>query len=329
MGKNGNTRERPLLILRLLMENSDESHPVSMDEILQMLEKEGIPANRKSVYQDIDSLTSCGYDVVTLKGARFGYYLSSRSFEPAELKLLVDSVQSSRFITTKKTSELIRKIESLASRHEGADLQRQVYVTGRVKSMNESVYNNVDRISTAINSNSSVTFKYFDYDTSLKKVYHQDGVYYSVSPFALIWDNENYYLLGYDEPAEMMKHFRVDKMEHISVTGRKRTGTEHFRAEDLSGYSVMHFGMYHGELQNVRIRVRDRLAGQVIDRFGKDISMFPDTDGFFNIDVKVAVSPVFFSWIFSFGEDAEILGPTGVREEAARYLRKLSSIYEN
>ena len=329
MGKNGNTRERPLLILRLLMENSDESHPVSMDEILQMLEKEGIPANRKSVYQDIDSLTSCGYDVVTLKGARFGYYLSSRSFEPAELKLLVDSVQSSRFITTKKTSELIRKIESLASRHEGADLQRQVYVTGRVKSMNESVYNNVDRISTAINSNSSVTFKYFDYDTSLKKVYHQDGVYYSVSPFALIWDNENYYLLGYDEPAEMMKHFRVDKMEHISVTGRKRTGTEHFRAEDLSGYSVMHFGMYHGELQNVRIRFRDRLAGQVIDRFGKDISMFPDTDGFFNIDVKVAVSPVFFSWIFSFGEDAEILGPTGVREEAARYLRKLSSIYEN
>ncbi|MBR5045161.1 MAG: WYL domain-containing transcriptional regulator [Oscillospiraceae bacterium] len=329
MGKNGNTRERPLLILRLLMENSDESHPVSMDEILQMLEKEGIPANRKSVYQDIDSLTSCGYDVVTLKGARFGYYLSSRSFEPAELKLLVDSVQSSRFITTKKTSELIRKIESLASRHEGADLQRQVYVTGRVKSMNESVYNNVDRISTAINSNSSVTFKYFDYDTSLKKVYHQDGVYYSVSPFALIWDNENYYLLGYDEPAEMMKHFRVDKMEHISVTGRKRTGTEHFRAEDLSGYSVMHFGMYHGELQNVRIRFRDRLAGQVIDRFGKDISMFPDTDGFFNIDVKVAVSPVFFSWIFSFGDDAEILGPTGVREEAARYLRKISSIYEN
>ncbi|MBR4797746.1 MAG: WYL domain-containing transcriptional regulator [Oscillospiraceae bacterium] len=329
MGKNGNTRERPLLILRLLMENSDESHPVSMDEILQMLEKEGIPANRKSVYQDIDSLTSCGYDVVTLKGARFGYYLSSRRFEPAELKLLVDSVQSSRFITTKKTSELIRKIESLASRHEGADLQRQVYVTGRVKSMNESVYNNVDRISTAINSNSSVTFKYFDYDTSLKKVYHQDGVYYSVSPFALIWDNENYYLLGYDEPAEMMKHFRVDKMEHISVTGRKRTGTEHFRAEDLSGYSVMHFGMYHGELQNVRIRFRDRLAGQVIDRFGKDISMFPDTDGFFNIDVKVAVSPVFFSWIFSFGDDAEILGPTGVREEAARYLRKISSIYEN
>ncbi|MBR4929118.1 MAG: WYL domain-containing transcriptional regulator [Oscillospiraceae bacterium] len=329
MGKNGNTRERPLLILRLLMENSDESHPVSMDEILQMLEKEGIPANRKSVYQDIDSLTSCGYDVVTLKGARFGYYLSSRRFEPAELKLLVDSVQSSRFITTKKTSELIRKIESLASRHEGADLQRQVYVTGRVKSMNESVYNNVDRISTAINSNSSVTFKYFDYDTSLKKVYHQDGVYYSVSPFALIWDNENYYLLGYDEPAGMMKHFRVDKMEHISVTGRKRTGTEHFRTEDLSGYSVMHFGMYHGELQNVRIRFRDRLAGQVIDRFGKDISMFPDTDGFFNIDVKVAVSPVFFSWIFSFGDDAEILGPTGVREEAARYLRKISSIYEN
>lgn len=328
MGQNSSTRERPLLILRLLMERSDASHPVSMDEILEMLDREGFPSSRKSVYQDIDSLISCGYDVVTLKGARFGYYLASRDFEPAELKLLVDSVQSSRFITSKKTSELIRKIESLASRHEGADLQRQVYVTGRVKSMNESVYNNVDRISTAINTNSSVTFKYFDYDTSLKKVYHQDGAYYSVSPFALIWDNENYYLLGYDESAEMMKHFRVDKMEHISVTGRKRVGTEHFRTEDLSGYSVMHFGMYHGELQNVRIRFRDRLAGQVIDRFGKDISMFPDTEGFFNIDVKVAVSPVFFSWIFSFGDDAEIVRPESVRKEAEDYLARLISVYK-
>lgn len=327
MGQNGYTRERPLLILRLLMESSDEAHPVSMDQILEMLEKEGIPASRKSVYQDIDSLVACGYDIVSLKGARFGYYLSSRNFEPAELKLLVDSVQSSRFITTKKTSELIKKIESLASRHEGADLQRQVYVTGRVKSMNESVYNNVDRISTAINTNSSITFKYFDYDTSLKKVYHQDGTYYSVSPFALIWDNENYYLLGYDEPAEMMKHFRVDKMEHISLTDRRRTGTDLFRTEDLSGYSVMHFGMYHGELQNVRIRFRNRLAGQVIDRFGKDISMFPDIDGFFNIDVKVAVSPVFFSWIFSFGDDAEIIRPESVRKEAEEYLARLLSVY--
>ncbi|MGX8775178.1 MAG: helix-turn-helix transcriptional regulator, partial [Bacillota bacterium] len=215
MGLNGNTRERPLLILKLLLENSDVAHPVSMEDILGMLDRNGISANRKSVYQDIDSLVSCGYDIRSLKGSRFGYYIATRDFEPAELKLLVDSVQSSRFITTKKTSELIKKIESLASRHEGADLQRQVYVTGRVKSMNESVYNNVDRISTAINTNSSITFKYFDYDTSLKKVYHQDGVYYSVSPYALIWDNENYYLLGYDEPAEMMKHFRVDKLSGI------------------------------------------------------------------------------------------------------------------
>ena len=327
MVQNGNTRQRPLLILRLLMENSDEAHPITMDDILTMLDKEGIPASRKAVYRDIDSLNECGYDIVTLKGARFGYYMASRHFEPAELKLLVDSIQSSRFITTKKTSELIKKIESLTSRHEGADLQRQVYVTGRVKSMNESVYNNVDMISTAINTNSSVTFKYFDYDTSLKKVYHQEGNYYSVSPFALIWDNENYYLLGYDEPAEMMKHFRVDKMEHISVTGQKRVGTEQFRTEDLSGYSVMHFGMYHGELQNVRIRFRNRLAGQVIDRFGKDISMFPDIYGFFNIDVKVAVSPVFFSWIFSFGTDAEIVGPESVRKEAADYLKELSGLY--
>ena len=187
----------------------------------------------------------------------------------------------------------------------------------------------VDRISSAINSSESIRFRYFDYNTSAKKVYHRDGRTYSVSPFALIWDNENYYLLGYDEDDEIMKHFRVDKMESISSSGLPRKGLDLFHEEDLSGYSVMHFGMYHGELQRVRIRFKDRLAGQVIDRFGKDVLMIPDTEGWFNIDVPVAVSPVFFSWVFSFGTDAEIVGPENVRNEAAEYVRSLSALYED
>ena len=322
-----NSRERLLIVLRYLLEKSDSSHPVGTEELIAHLEEYGISADRRAIYEDIRSLSASGYDITQLKGHVFGYYISSRTFENAELKLLVDSIQSSRFITTRKTTDLIKKIESLASTHESRDLQRHVYVTGRVKSMNESVFFNVDRISSAINSSESIRFRYFDYNTSAKKVYHRDGMTYSVSPYALIWDNENYYLLGYDEDDEIMKHFRVDKMESISSSGLPRKGLDLFHEEDLSGYSVMHFGMYHGELQRVRIRFKDRLAGQVIDRFGKDVLMIPDTEGWFNIDVPVAVSPVFFSWVFSFGTDAEIVGPENVRNEAAEYLRSLSVLY--
>ena len=324
---NRNNRQRLLCVLRYLMEHSDSSHPVGTEELIAHLEKNGITADRRAIYEDVRSLSASGYDITQLKGHTFGYYISTRTFENAELKLLVDSVQSSRFITTRKTTDLIKKIESLASTHESRDLQRQVYVTGRVKSMNESVFFNVDRISTAINSSVSIRFRDFDYDTSAKKVYHHDGKTYSVSPYALIWDNENYYLLGFDEDDGIMKHFRVDKMESIVSSGLPRKGGDLFREEDLSGYSVMHFGMYHGELRRVRIRFSNRLAGQVIDRFGKDIMMIPDGDGHFSIDVPVAVSPVFFSWVFSFGTDAEITGPENVRADAAEYLRSLSSLY--
>ena len=325
----GSNRERLIYVLKLLSERSDSSHPVTMEEIQEFLLSKNMTADRRAIYSDIRALRDLGYDIKQLKGAFFGYYMATRVFDSAELRLLVDSVQSSRFITARKTSELIKKIESLTSLYEGSDLQRQVYVTGRVKSMNESVYYNVDRISTAINSDTAMTFRYFDYDTKVKKAYHQEGRSYQVSPCALIWDNENYYLLGYDEEAGMMKHFRVDKMENIELTDRERTGTDDFRTEDLSNYSVMHFGMYHGELQRVHIRFRNRLAGQVIDRFGKDISMFPDIDGYFNIDVRVAVSPVFFSWVFSFGSDAEITGPENVRQQAREFLASIRNVYDD
>ena len=328
MGKeNSDTRLRLLSILKYLSENSDEEHIAKMEDIQSYLSSLGISAERRAVYDDIHALADFGYDIVFLKGARFGYYMRSRAFENPELKLLVDSIQSSRFITERKTIALIRKIASLGSTYEAKDLQRQVYVSGRVKSMNESVYYNVDSLSSAINEGTAVTFRYFDYDTKGEKVYRQDGELYTVSPFALIWDNENYYLLGYDEPAEMMKHFRVDKMDRISHLDRRRKGSRYFKASDLSRYSVMHFGMYHGETVRVRMRFHNRLSGPVIDRFGKEITMIPYGDDSFTVEAEIAVSPVFFSWMFSFGTDAEILGPESVREEAAGYLKDLGAMY--
>ena len=330
MGKeNSDTRLRLLTILKYLAENSDEEHIATMEALQSHLASQGIPSERRAIYDDMHALADFGYDIVFLKGARFGYYMRSRTFEGPELKLLVDSIQSSRFITERKTISLIRKIASLGSAYEAKDLQRQVYVSGRVKSMNESVYYNVDALSSAINQNNAVTFRYFDYDVNREKLYRQDGEKYTVSPFALIWDNENYYLLGYDEPAEMMKHFRVDKMDRINRLDRKRKGGKYFRAEDLSRYSVMHFGMYHGDTVKVRMRFAERLSGPVIDRFGKEVTMIPQNDGSFTVEEQIAVSPVFFSWIFSFGTDAEILGPESVRTEAAEYLESLSSLYRN
>ena len=328
MGKNNtDTRLRLLNILRYLSDNTDAEHYATVESIQEYLSSQGIAAERRAIYDDMHALAEFGYDIVFLKGARFGYYMNSRVFEGPELKLLVDSIQSSRFITERKTISLIKKIASLGSVHEAKDLERQVFVSGRVKSMNESVYYNVDSLSTAINQSNAVTFRYFDYDVNGEKVYRQDGERYTVSPFALIWDNENYSLLGYDESADMMKHFRVDKMDRINILDRRRKGSSHFKAEDLSRYSVMHFGMYHGDTVRVRMRFSDRLSGPVIDRFGKEVSMIPQSDGSFTVEEQIAVSPVFFSWIFSFGTDAEIVGPESVRKEAADYLKELNGLY--
>ncbi|MBQ3280845.1 MAG: WYL domain-containing protein [Eubacterium sp.] len=330
MSKNNtDTRLRLLNILRYLSDNTDAEHYATVESIQEYLSSQGIAAERRAIYDDMHALAEFGYDIVFLKGARFGYYMNSRAFEGPELKLLVDSIQSSRFITERKTISLIKKIASLGSVHEAKDLERQVFVSGRVKSMNESVYYNVDSLSSAINQSNAVTFRYFDYDVNGEKVYRQDGERYTVSPFALIWDNENYYLLGYDEPADMMKHFRVDKMDRINILDRRRKGSSHFKAKDLSRYSVMHFGMYHGDTVRVRMRFSDRLSGPVIDRFGKEVSMIPQGDGSFTVEEQIAVSPVFFSWIFSFGTDAEIVGPESVRKEAADYLKELSGLYKD
>jgi len=326
--KNVNVRARLLCVLDYILTNSDEDHPVSTEAIITHLAARGHSADRRTVYEDIHAIEAAGYDIISLKGSSFGYFISARTFEDAELRLLVDSIQSSRFITEKKTLSLIKKIESLTSVHRAADLQRQVYVSGRVKSMNETVYYNVDSLSDAINRSVMVTFRYFDYDITAEKVYRRGGAAYHVSPYALIWDNENYYLLAYDAEDSMMKHFRVDKMNRITATGEPREGAEEFTGIDLSRYSVMHFGMFHGDTVDVSMRFSTRLSGPVIDRFGKDVRMIPDGDDHFTVTLPIAVSPVFFSWIFSFGEDAEITGPPAVRSEAAAYLEKLVSVYK-
>ncbi len=315
MAKSQNQKLKLLYLLKILNENSDEQHPISVQDMIRLLGRHDISAERKSIYDDLEALRTFGADVIMSRGTTTGYYIGARDFELAELKLLVDSVQSSKFITEKKTLTLIKKIENLASVHEGRQLQRQVYVRNRVKNMNESVYYNVDSISAAINNDRIIKFKYYEYTLSKEKQFRRNGDYYEVSPFALMWDDENYYMMAWDDAAGMMKHYRVDKMSGIDMTDAPRLGKQSFGAVDLSAYSKKVFGMFTGEEQQVRLKFKNHLIGAVIDRFGKDIIVVPAGEEHFTVTVSVAVSPQFYGWLFGYGDEVEILSPENVREQ--------------
>ncbi|MBP3696903.1 MAG: WYL domain-containing protein [Clostridia bacterium] len=327
MAKSSNQKLKLLYLLRYLMQHSDEAHPVSMAQIIEELARNGISAERKSVYDDVEALRLFGVDIVQLKGKNGGYYIGERDFELPELKLLVDSVQSSKFITQDKTHKLIKKIESLASLYDGQLLQRQVFVTNRVKSMNESIYYAVDVISDAITQNKKIRYQYFEYTVDKEKKLRHDGAFYEVSPFALIWDDENYYMLAWDSAAEIMKHYRVDKMQKVSLADDEREGLADFEKTDMSAYTKTVFGMFGGEEQKVKLRFSNHLVGAVLDRFGRDTIIIKDGDEHFTVTVTVVVSPQFFGWVFGFGKDVEIISPEEVRTEMKKQAEEICRNY--
>jgi len=328
MAKSSNQKLKLLYLRQFLLEKSDEQHPVTISEMIDYLGAQGIKAERKSLYDDLEALTTFGMDIVKTKDKHFGYYVGARDFEVSELRLLVDSVQSSKFITHKKTMSLISKIESLASSHDGRLLQRQVFVRGRVKSMNESVYYIVDEISAAITADRSIRFRYFEYTVSKEQRFRRDGAFYTVSPFALLWDDENYYLLAYDLDKEELRHYRVDKMKDISQTDEKRQGKEEFEKVDMSAYTQKVFGMFSGREELVKLRFANHLVGTVIDRFGKDVMIIADGKGYFTVTLSLVVSPQFYGWLFGYGDEVEVLAPESVRCEVKELAGRVAAMYE-
>lgn len=295
--------------MKILLDRTDETHSITMPEIIDALEAYGISAERKSLYNDIENLRVYGLDVIGVQEDRtYSYHIGNRQFELAELKLLVDSVQSAKFITEKKSNELIKKIESLASKYEASQLHRQVFVAGRVKTMNESIYYNVDSIHAAIAGNSRITFKYFKWNVDKDMELRHDGALYEVSPWLLSWNDGYYYLIAYDSVKGIIKHFRVDKMLDIKLNGRKREGEKVFNSLDMAAYTGKMFGMYGGEDERVRLECDNALAGVMIDRFGKDISLIRLDDKKFAVNVEVAVSRQFLAWIIGLGEGVKIVG---------------------
>lgn len=311
MGRSENQKLKLLYLKELFETQTDEQHLLTMQEILDELAKLGIHAERKSIYDDLEYLRQFGMDIVNVRGANGGYFLASRTFELPELKLLVDAVQSCRFLSEKKSVQLISKLETLASRHEAKSLRRQVTVAGRVKSMNESVYYNVDLLHEAIQQNSKIHFRYFDYDLDGSRRY-RPGVY-DASPYALCWQDENYYLVAHSG-RHGLTHYRVDKMAQITLSGEARYMDAQTRELDLSKYGKNVFGMFSGKREQVRLWFDRSLTGVVIDRFGRETMRIPSGEDAFVCTVEVAVSPNFFGWLASFGVRAKILAPEHVRE---------------
>lgn len=315
-------------LAEIMVQKTDEDHYLTMPEILEALAAYEVTANRKTIYNDLRDLEKLGIFVEGEPwGSSYRYHVVGHTFELPELKLLVDAIQSSKFITARKSNELIKKLENLVSVYEARKLQRQVYVSGRIKTMNESIYYNVDAIHNAIAENRKILFQYYQWNTKKEMELRHGGAWYHISPWGLSWDAENYYLIGYDSDAGKIKHYRVDKMLRIRISDQERDGKEHFKKLDMAEYAKKSFGMFGGEEERVRLLVDNRLANVMIDRFGKDIFMIPADEAHFTTHVDVQVSSQFIGWIFALGDGVKVLGPPGVLKKVEQEIRRLAGQY--
>ncbi len=327
--KGENQKLKLLYLVKIFSEESDDNHYLTMPDIIHKLAAYGVNADRKTIYNDINELKKYGLDILTSQDGRsYFYYLGSRDFELAELKLLVDSVQSSKFISEHKSRDLIKKLESLASNYEAKQLHRQVLIAGRVKTMNESIYYNVDKLHKAINSDKQIKFRYYDWDLDKQMKPRYDGMWYQLSPWALMWDDEMYYLVVYDAKHGKVTHYRVDKMKEITILDDAREGKEAFKGFNLADYTKSLFGMYAGEETKVILEGENYMAGVLIDRFGKDIIFAPIDENHFRTTVTVAVSTHFLGWIVSLGGGIKVTGPDNVVEQMENLIKKLNEQYD-
>lgn len=326
--KGDNQKLKMLYLVKIFSEDTDDAHGLTMPDIITKLAGYGVNADRKTLYKDFDLLRDFGLDIITTQEGRNHYYhLGSRDFELPELKLLVDSVQSAKFITDKKSAELIRKLESLVSKYEGRQLHRQVIIAGRIKTMNESIYYNVDKIHTAIGDNKMIRFKYCDWNLKKQMEPRYDGKWYTMSPWALMWDDEKYYLVAYDSKHEDIIHYRVDKMLNLEVMDEAREGQDAFREFNLAHYTKTLFGMYAGNETAVTLEANNKMASVLIDRFGKDIIIAPVDDEHFKTTVTVAVSKQFFGWIMALDGEVKIVAPGFVVKEMREHIAMLAAQY--
>lgn len=324
MPKSDNQKLKILYILDYLQKNSHQEQLVRANELIEMLDRHSIRCDRKTIYSDIAALQDYGVDIVCVTGRNGGYYIASRNFELPELKLLIDAVQSSKFLTEKKSRELIEKLCSQCNEVDARLMRRDVYVSGRVKSMNETIYYNVDTIQEAIAQNRQISFRYFDWGIDGQRVYRARA--YTASPYGLCQDNENCYLMSLS-PRHGITSYRVDRMSDIALCEEHRVPCPELTGKNLNEYASRRFQMFAGDTVSVKLRFHKELSNAVIDRFGKETMLIPDGDEHFVFTVQVAVSPLFLSWVIGFGTKAQILYPQSVADACKELCRQVMKQY--
>lgn len=330
MAKSKNQKLKLPYLIRIMLDKTDEEHGLTLDQIKEELGKYDVGAERKSLYNDFDDMTD-RFDIEVQnvrKGRETYYYVSKRDFELAEVKLLIDAIQCAKFITESRSRELIKKVKKLVSKNQAQQLQRQVFVQGRVKTMNASVYYNVDEIYNAINHKKKIKFRYFRWNPDKTKYYINHGGWITASPFALTWCDEYYYLIAFDDYEKMCKHYRVDKIEKIQEIDEKLDGVDEFKNFDMAAYSKATFGMFGGKKKTVKFHLTNELVNVFIDRFGQDISIRPIDEGHCAVNVEVYVSSQFYGWVFSLGNKVKIVGPDDVVEGMKKQIKEVSDIME-
>lgn len=330
MSREAKQKIKLLYLYDILLSETDENHCLSANELIERLEEKDIFVERKTIFSDIACLKDFGLDIQVKKSKEnSGYYLLSRDFELPELKIITEAILSSRFISAKKSKDLINRLSSLIGPSERKQLEREVFVQGRVKTENESVYYNVDILHNAMLQNREITFYYLTWTPQRELVPRRNGKLYRISPWALTVKDENYYLVAYDAEFDEIRHYRVDKMKEIKTVNRsKRLGRELFMRFDLGEYTNRNFGMFSGEDDVVALSVPESKVGIIFDRFGKDIDLRPLKDKHYSMRVNVLVSPQFFGWLTGLGPDITILSPASVKNEYKKYLEDLLKSYE-
>lgn len=328
MASSSNQKLKLLYLMKILFERTDVQVPMTIAEIVESLAGYDIKAERKSLYSDMELLRQFGVDIEMQRGKTVGYYIAERQFELPELKLLVDAVQSCRFITKRKSEELIKKLSSLTSSQQAKQLRRQVFVADRAKTINETVYYSIDQIHHAIGEGKKIAFQYFDYDVKKKRVFRRRGELYLTTPVSLCWNNDNYYLIAYSVKYDDFTHYRVDRMSGVEVLDEDGDSFDKDKF-NIAEHAKRAFGMYDGELVRARLAFDKSLVNVVLDHFGKDVLMLPSADGWFEISVHVSISPVFLAWVFQFGDCAEIKEPdsliVAMRELVEKSIRRYSA----
>lgn len=333
MAGNEKSKLKLLYLMDIFKKKTDDDHVLTANELCDELEACGISAERKSIYKDINILIEYGMDIVHTRSPKNGFFLGQRDFELAEVRLLVDAVQAANFISTKKTKQLLSKIEDFVSREQAAILREQVYVDNRPKCKNEEIYYIIDTLHSAITKNLQVSFIYVRRRLISGGAAKREEKAFTVNPYAMIWSDDHYYLICNNPKYDNLMHLRIDRIRSINMLNTKARHfsevTKYKNYFDSADYATGLFNMYTGEQQSIRLKCKNEILENILDRFGENIPINDSGDGYFTVRVDAAVNEGLVGWLMQYGHQIEVIAPTSLRSALRKQARAISKLYSS